>query len=706
MIQETPLLAAPTDPADWKAWRRELGAFRSEARARLKYNGRMYDDPAFKWTQSSFACCLAMLFDERLYDPRAGQWRLTEFLDEGDREFGGYDGLVYWHAYPRIGFDPRNQFDFYRDMPGGLPALGELSDLLHTRGRRAFVDYNPWDVSTRREPVGDAQAMAAVVAATRADGVFLDTLASGAKGWREALDAARPGVALESEHALALAHVHDHHLSWAQGLGDSKAPGLLRNKWFERRHMMHVVDRWSRDHTAELHTAWMNGTGIMVWENVFGWFIPWSPRDRSILRAMLPIQRRFLDHFTGEGWTPLVEREAGASDGVYASLWEREGVRLWTLVNREEREGPAAPLEIADVEGTRCFDLVAGEEIAGRRSAGRVALQVRLRPRGVGAVLAIPSAQVTPEFERFLAGQRAIDARADWNSSQPAPAQKRLVPELPAYPLSDDRATPAEMAVLPAAEWTMAVAFRERECGFYDDPAFRPLTPAVLDQIDAGKRHGIGEHGSVMSGNLHQAVLRTRPARVERFAIDLTPVTNAQFARFLAASGYRPAHPENFLRHWVGGRPPAELAEHPVVYVDLGDARAYAAWAGKRLPTEEEWQRAAQGDDGRLYPWGDDWLPDRCNTGSTTTPVRAHPQGRSACGCFDLCGNVWEWTESERSDGRTRFAILKGGSHYRAGGSDWYADGGPRYCNFAAKFVLMWPGLDRCSTIGFRCARG
>ena len=674
---EADLIPAPDDPKLWPAFREALAAWRRKRRAELNYDDSLYRRSEFAWAASSFACCFLLVWDEDFWRPDESRYRLAEWLDEGEREFGGYDSLVFWHAYPRIGVDERNQFDFYRDLPGGLPGLRDLVHLLHRRGVKAYVAYKPWDTGTRREGKEDVEVVAELVAAIDADGIFLDTLRQGDTRLRARLDAVRPGVVLESELALPLERLYDHHLSWAQGFKDSPAPGILRNKWFERRHMQHQIQRWNHDHTPELHTAWMNGSGVLVWENVFGSWVGWNPRDRSILRAMLPIQRMYADLFAGEGWTPLVETEAPR---VYASLWEGAGTRLWTLVNRMETEVSGPLLKVEAKPEDEWFDLVRGRRLQPVITAGAALLEGVIPPRGIGCFLARPPAARRAGEQELLARQAASDARV--SSSKLFPARQTMAR---ACRTAAARKVPAGMVAIGPVDFDRDSIYRIRECG-------------QLTSLDYVPGYG--------HPHIHQLIRIRRRTRLASYAIDLTPVTNAEYARFLRESGYRPRHPENFLKHWRRGRPPEGLEDHPVVWVDLEDARAYARWAGKRLPTELEWQYAAEGPDALTYPWGNEMLPGRSNDGSGggTTPVTAFPEGRSPFGCYDMCGNTWEWTESEYSDGRTRFAILRGGSYFKAEGSRWYADGGPQPAAFSMKFLLMWPGLDRCSTVGFRCA--
>jgi formylglycine-generating enzyme required for sulfatase activity len=140
------------------------------------------------------------------------------------------------------------------------------------------------------------------------------------------------------------------------------------------------------------------------------------------------------------------------------------------------------------------------------------------------------------------------------------------------------------------------------------------------------------------------------------YAIAKTPVTNAQYAAFLKATRHAPP------RHWKilifkRRSPPRGRDDFPVVNVTWQDARAYCRWlsevTGKsyRLPTEPEWEKAARGTDGQIYPWGNDWDAERCNSLETngeekTTPVGAFPAGGSPYGVLDMIGNVWEWTLS------------------------------------------------------------
>ena len=297
-------------------------------------------------------------------------------------------------------------------------------------------------------------------------------------------------------------------MSWAQEFDDSFTPGILRNKWLERRHMQHQIRRWDRDHTGELHSAWMNGSGMMVWENVFGTWVGWSPRDKSILRTMLPIQRRYVKLFSGEGWTPLVPTEA---PDLFASLWEGSGgkLRVWTLVNRSPRTIQTTMLRVASADGVRYYDLIRGCEAQTSGSGPAIGIAGVIRPRGIAAFAAGTDAVLGKDFRQFLASQKEIDSHADFRLDFPAHKSTLRLPtqtskSLPASILST-------MAEIPPAVINMEVVFKVRECGFYE-----PQTEIVLGSANLHKPLHVLAGGSFVTvchrpHARHQSTIRDFP---------------------------------------------------------------------------------------------------------------------------------------------------------------------------------------------------
>ena len=195
--------------------------------------------------------------------------------------------------------------------------------------------------------------------------------------------------------------------------------------------------------------------------------------------------------------------------------------------------------------------------------------------------------------------------------------------------------------------------------------------------------------GTFQMGSASRADTRPRHlVRLAAYAIGRHEVTNAQFARFVKATGYRPQGRWSDYCERGGER-------HPAVHVSWFDARAYCAWAHLRLPYESEWERAARGTDGRDYPWGNAWDPNRCsNLGMDrpdlvrrmlsmdrrrgTVPVGSIPAGASPCGALDMLGNASEWCLSQSrpypcrdQDGRNDFSsggerVIRGGCWFSA----------------------------------------
>ncbi len=194
--------------------------------------------------------------------------------------------------------------------------------------------------------------------------------------------------------------------------------------------------------------------------------------------------------------------------------------------------------------------------------------------------------------------------------------------------------------------------------------------------------------------------------RLPAFYIDRYEATNAEYARFVAATGSRAPS------DWKEGRFPAGQERRPVTLVNWYEADRYCKWAHQRLPTEAEWEKAARGTDGREYPWGNAFDGKRANTGESgredLAPVGSFPSGASPYGVEDMAGNVWEWTADwyqpypgsgyRYAEFGEKSKVLRGGSW---GGVGHYAL--PQFYRAAHRFYA--PPESSFADAGFRCAR-
>jgi formylglycine-generating enzyme required for sulfatase activity len=669
-------------PNAHERWLKDLDHWRSERRIRTAYDSSRYELPAFQWTQSSFIQPQMMVQDLYFYDRVQGKYTVDRYLDDLDRRYGGIDAVLVWATYPNMGIDDRNQLQMVESMPGGVEGVRRMVADFHRRGVRVLFPMMMWDEGTRQPAHGWPDAIAALMSHIGADGVNGDTQDGVPLGFSLAAEKIGHPLVFEPEVSPSDEALSWNVMTWGQ-YSFPFTPMVDRYKWLETRHMVNISDRWNTDKTSDLQYAFFNGVGWESWENVWGIWNGINPRDAEATKRVAAMQRGMAPFLVSSGWEPLYPMH---NYGVFASRWPLGQQTLWTIVNRNGYTVTGRQMSVPSTSGMRYFDLYHGIELRpeaeGLASAPIAVLTFDIEANGFGAILATPT-EPDSAIEALMQRMATMTKLPLANLSHNHEILPQSIVEI--APANSAAQTPAGMIRVPGGDFIFRVQGTEIEGGG------NPGVDVQYPWEDSPRR-------------FHEKKMQIAP-----FLIDKFPVTNAQFKQFLDATHYAPADSINFLRDWKSGIYPQGWDNRPVTWVSLDDARAYASWAGKRLPHEWEWQLAAQGTDGRLYPWGNQWQPANVPTPDTSQTMRgpdqvdAHPQGASPYGVLDMVGNVWQWTE-EFADEHTRAAILRGGEYYQAQGSKWYFPQAYRNDEHS-KLLLMAPGYDRSGGVGFRCVR-
>jgi gamma-glutamyl hercynylcysteine S-oxide synthase len=687
----------PCNAGSHRAWLNDVTHWRMERRIRVGYDPTRYSMAELKWAQSSFMQPQMMVHDRYFYDPVAGQYTVDRYVDDLEKRYGGIDAVLVWATYPNMGIDDRNQLDMVRAMPGGVEGVRRMVADFHRRGVRVLFPMMMWDQGTREPDKPWADAIAGLMKEVGADGVNGDTQDGVPLAFSLAAEKIGHPLAFEPESGP-----HDEGISWnVMTWGQYTfqfVPTVDRYRWLEPRHMVNIQGRWLRDKTDDLQFAFFNGEGWESWENVWGIWNGVTPRDGEATRRVATMERGIAPFLVSQDWEPFYPTHRY---GVFASRWPLAGRTVWTIVNRNEYDLEGRQMSAVHKDGMRYFDLYHGVELKAEIEDGQDVLSFATEAHGFGAILA---QEGEPDEST-----RALMAKMKQLTAQPLSGYSHEWKPL-AQQLVD---IPATAPAASAPEGMVRVAG--------GDYLFKVEGVEIEGDDDVGVDVEYPWESS--AHRFHEHRMQIKP-----FYMDKYPVTNADFKMFVDAAHYHPKDDANFLKDWKSGTYPEGAGKKPVTWVSLEDARAYATWAGKRLPHEWEWQFAAQGDDDRIFPWGEcDWLapvtaggpyacpwqkdpadapappPDKGRVTAAASDVDAHPHGASPFGVEDMVGNVWQWTD-EYVDDHTRAAIVRGGSHYEPQGSIWYFPQAYRNSQHG-KLLLMGPSYDRSGALGFRCVK-
>ncbi|MDX2414547.1 MAG: SUMF1/EgtB/PvdO family nonheme iron enzyme, partial [Bacteroidales bacterium] len=684
-----------------------------------EFDNSLFEREDLKWIRNSYLIALQFAWDSKFYDRFEGKYKYGEFLKEFNSQFGHLDVFGIWPSWPRLGLDRRNQWDLYANLPGGTTQLRNFARLSRQYDTRFFIAFNPWDLSTRDE--SPMIGMARLIKEVEADGVVLDTRGASSSLLQESADNVRPGVVMYSE-GMAIPSAMEGIVSGRVHNALYLAPELNLNKLIKPEFaIFRVCDVGEDILHREIALAFFNGYGTEL-----NFFRPGRDfqlqKDYDFLASTTMILRENTSAFLDPDWIPLLNTN---EDNILVNRWGKSDKYIYTVYSKEPKGFSGALFEVENTSEHHFVSLWHSEELEPLTIGNKEFIDVSLFPypdsykgsRREGAVDCIA------RFAKILNCRISSDTL---HISSDKPGDIRVYKGPPSYK--------AEMHEFTINKDT-SVFLPDLIKDYEGKLVIQLLEDNQLADLNYLNRTGANAwlisrvESTEISSRIPKDMLliptsdlsyqvkandnfipypfpEIRRVRIDSFLIDRYPVTNIDYYRFVVATNYFPQDTVNYLRSWDQGIYGQGQEKYPVVYISLEDAKAYADWAGKRLPTENEWQLAAQGTDGRTWPWGNEFHGTKCNNSfDRATPVNAFPKGESPFGVFDMVGNIWQMTNDVYFNGTHYFNIIRGGSHYKPTSSWWYIEGGPQPLNKTQMLLLVSPGFDRSPTVGFRCVK-
>lgn len=638
------------------------------------FDESLYQREDLKWIRSAFVMHLMMAWDKDFYDATTKKFRLVDFARRGKDLYGGDDVICLWPTWPTLGIDPRNQFDMYRDLPGGLRGLKSIADSLHAMNIKFFIAYNPWDESTRKEE--HLKGLATLIRETDADGVVLDTKGESSKELQAAADAVKPGVIMYSE-GMAVPKDQEGIVSGRVHNALYYPPMLNLNKLINPPFAIFRVAEVNKERIQrEYATSFFNGYGTEI--NQFAPGHPsWENEQYEYLKKTTKILRENSDVFTNGKLTPLIDTK---HDSIWVNKWEGRDKTLYTVFSLKPEGFDGKLFDVKPKEGYHFVDLWNHKEIEPGHVSTTAFNRQYLGTNNEGEVACIAefSKLIKYELKGWMLSTNV--SKGDVLVINAQGADKGLVMPNPSSPFVNGVWIDIRQAFGP---YEGDLIIRLFDKGQLIDEAIvtieagvpRLSSKTISTGIDGSKQEmKLVPTGKFDFKTTHGDEFIFYPKddeviQVSSFLIDQKLVTNQQFATFIKATSYTPSDTTNFLKHWRGNK---QKPNDPVVYISYEDAQAYATWAEKRLPTEREWQYAAQ---------------------------------HHSKGIADLSGKVWQLTNDVYQSGSYTYIIMKGGSAFKPTSSWWYVQGGPKQPQYRQFLLRVSPGFERNSTVGFRCVK-